>query len=111
MTDELGNVIERLEKVSHYFKSELKVGNDGDAEIYKEHLETIKSAIRLLKWQEHKDRMFHALEDEIVRCKDCENFVWNSISQNAGSCGIGIGDGRNHWHSKDWYCANGVKKE
>ena len=58
MTDELGKVIERLEKVSHYFKSELKVGNDGDAEIYTEHLETIKSAIRLLKWQGWKEQTY-----------------------------------------------------
>jgi hypothetical protein len=48
---------------------------------------------------------------ELIRCKDCENFIWNSASQNAGSCGIGIGDGRNNWHSKDWFCANGKRED
>ena len=55
--------------------------------------------------------MNSASEIELVRCKDCVNFVWDSISQNAGSCGIGIGDGRHNWHSKDWFCANGVAKD
>jgi len=50
-------------------------------------------------------------ENEIVRCKDCASFAWNSISQNAGSCMLGIGTGHNKWHSKEWFCANGVRKE
>lgn len=47
---------------------------------------------------------------EVVRCKDCVNFIWNSISQNAGSCGIGIGTPPNYRHSKDWFCANGKQE-
>ncbi len=45
-------VIERLQRVSRYFKSMLKVGYDGDAEIYREHRESVKMAIELLKEQE-----------------------------------------------------------
>ena len=48
---------------------------------------------------------------ELVRCGECENFIWNSISKNAGSCGIGIGNSPNYWHSKEWYCANGKRKD
>ena len=46
------NVIERLQRVSRYFKSMQKVGYDGDAEIYREHRESVKMAIDLLKEQE-----------------------------------------------------------
>lgn len=45
-------VISRLEKVSRYFKSMLKVGFDGDKDIYAEHRESVKMAISLLKEQE-----------------------------------------------------------
>ena len=47
----------------------------------------------------------------VVMCKDCKNFVWDSISQNAGSCGIGIGTPPNYLHSKNWFCANGEKEQ
>ena len=80
-----------------------------------------QDALKLIKKQQdiidtHKANLEETLEclvekTNVVRCKDCENFVWNSISQNAGSCGIGIGDGRNNWHSKDWFCANGKRKQ
>lgn len=55
-------VIERLQKVSHYFKSMLKVGFDGDADIYREHRESIKMAIALLKEQEAEARLLTAEE-------------------------------------------------
>ena len=50
-------VIERLQRVSHYFKSMLKVGYDGDADIYREHRESVKMAIALLKEQEDRHRL------------------------------------------------------
>ena len=43
------DVIERLKKVSRYFKSMLKVGYDGDSDVYTEHRESVKMAIELLK--------------------------------------------------------------
>ena len=77
-----------------------------------------KDALELLKEQHGRIALMKfiygdqgEIVGEIIRCKDCENFVWNSISQNAGSCGIGIGDGRNNWHSKEWFCANGKRKQ
>lgn len=50
-------VIERLQRVSNYFKSMLKVGYDGDAEIYREHRESVKMAIALLKELEDRHRL------------------------------------------------------
>ena len=47
-------VIERLQNVSHYFKSMLKVGYDGDADIYREHRESVKMATELLKEQKQQ---------------------------------------------------------
>ena len=49
---DLEKVIKRLEKVSYYFKSLLAVGWQGDADIYREHMESIKMAIALLKEQQ-----------------------------------------------------------
>ena len=45
-------VIERLGRVSYYFKSLLAVGWQGDADIYRDHMESIKMAIALLKEQQ-----------------------------------------------------------
>lgn len=75
-------VIERLQRVSHYFKSMLKVGYDGDAEIYREHRESVKMAIALLKEQEAtieilvKDITFH-------NCNNC-NRKYCKSKPNAG---------------------------
>ena len=60
MTPDPESVIKRLGKVSYYFKSLLTVGWQGDADIYREHRESVNMAIALLKEQ-----------PEIVRCKDC----------------------------------------
>ena len=49
---DLEKVIKRLEKVSYYFKSLLAVGWQGDADIYREHKESIKMAIAMLKEQQ-----------------------------------------------------------
>lgn len=59
MTDR-GKVVERLGRVSYYFKSLLAVGWQGDADTYREHRESVNMAIALLKEQ-----------PDIVRCKDC----------------------------------------
>ena len=45
-------VIERLERVSYYFKSLLAVGWQGDSDIYREHMESVKMALTMLKMQE-----------------------------------------------------------
>ena len=47
-------------------------------------------------------------QTKIVRCKDCNNFI--PCGENTGMCNLGIGTGRRHIHSKNWYCANGVAK-
>ena len=52
MTPDRESVIKRLEKVSYYFKSLLTVGWQGDADIYREHRESVNMAIALLKEQE-----------------------------------------------------------
>lgn len=59
MTDR-EQVIKRLKNVSYYFKSLLAVGWQGDADIYREHMESIKMAITLLKEQQK-------LIDDIMR--------------------------------------------
>ena len=87
-------------------------------------MKRIDNAIALLKEQEHKDRMFHALEEDwkrlkeqpqIVRCKDCKH----------GGCRTQNTDGsifrvvckkhstkRNErWMDADWFCADGERKE
>lgn len=48
---DIEKTIEGLQKVSHYFKSMLKCGFDGDADIYTGHRESVKMAIELLKEQ------------------------------------------------------------
>jgi len=52
VTPDREKVVERLEKVSYYFKSLLAVGWQGDADIYREHRESVNMAIALLKEQE-----------------------------------------------------------
>jgi hypothetical protein len=47
-------VIDRLQKVSRYFKSMMMVGYDGDLDIYREHRESVKMAIAMLKEQEKR---------------------------------------------------------
>ena len=49
-----GEVIERLQKVSRYFKTMMKVGYDGETDIYTEHRESVKMAIALLIEQKRK---------------------------------------------------------
>ena len=51
MTDR-ERIIERLSKVSYYFKSLLAVGQQSDADIYREHMESVNMAIAMLKEQE-----------------------------------------------------------
>ena len=45
-------VVEKLGRVSYYFKSLLAVGWRGDADIYREHMESVNMALALLKEQE-----------------------------------------------------------
>jgi len=88
------NVIERLEKVSRYFKSMLKVGYQGDSDVYREHRESIKMAIELLKEQESE-----WLEDSDTgqeygttwACRKCHHsihkpFVWNPYDSKMDYC-------------------------
>ena len=74
-------VIDRLQKVSSYFKSMLKVGYDGDSDIYREHRESVKMAIALLKEQEAvKPRTDDAWPSRIKTCGAC------------GTCLFTVGD-------------------
>ena len=86
-----GKVIERLGKVSYYFKSLLAVGWQGDADIYREHRESVKMAIALLKEQ-----------PDIVRCRDCK---WRS---GKGFCKHPDG-GAGNICPANWFCADGER--
>ena len=56
-------VIERLKRVSYYFKRLLAVGWQGDADIYREHRESVNMAIALLKEQDERIKLLeHQLE-------------------------------------------------
>ena len=115
MTPDRESVIKRLEKVSYYFKSLLTVGWQGDADIYREHRESVNMAIALLKEQQETISSFQgticklnaALEEqaEIVRCGECkyyrEGFCYNpNTYETTGGNTV-----------PDWYCADGKRKE
>lgn len=106
-------VIAGLQKVSGYFKSMLKVGYDGDADIYTEHRETVKKALALLKEQEEKLAMMRMIYGtdakvvgEIVRCKDCKHWQRNTEVRNFGYCYLS-----SKVRSEEWFCADGKQKE
>lgn len=105
--------VEEWEKDFKSFVNELQMPRDD----YKGIMEYIDDAISLLKEQEHKDRMFRALEDdwkrlkellkeqpEIVRCKDCKFMIEDDVFQ----CGIRAGYFPVH---EEWFCADGERKE
>lgn len=115
MTPDRESVIKRLEKVSYYFKSLLTVGWQGDADIYREHKESVNMAIALLKEQQETISSFQgticklnaALEEQpdIVRCGECkyhrEGFCYNpNTYETTGGNTV-----------PDWYCADGKRKE
>ena len=91
-----------------------------------------KALLELLKEQEHKDKMFHALEEDwkrmkeqqkIVRCKDCKHrpkepnletyesgFDLEFPEGSKCPCRC-CGDGWYSWYPEDdWFCANGERK-
>lgn len=111
----INEIIQSIEDAFDLIHSDFIGTDDFNEEEWKQEKQ---DAISVLKMQQEEIKELksfingfskHAIVP--VRCKDCKNFIWNSISQNAGSCGIGIGDGRQNWHSKDWFCANGVKTD
>ena len=83
-----------------------------------------RDALALLQEQEHKDKMFHALEDDwkrlkellkehetVVRCKDCKHYRINTVYPGTNMimkyCAkTGIAE-----NSPDWFCADGVAKD
>jgi hypothetical protein len=109
MTDR-EKVIERLGKVSYYFKSLRAVGWQGDADIYREHQESVNMAIALLKEQES--------EVAIVRCKDCiyrptvvegHHGTYYDFPHE-GKCPCQCDDDWYSWMpDDDWFCANGER--
>ena len=78
----------------------------------------------LLKEQEHRDKMFHALEDdwkrlkellkeheEVVLCKDCK-YKGNSVFREDGTEYIVCwNQGYGIQHPCVWFCADGERKE
>ena len=60
-------VIERLGRVSYYFKSLLAIGWQGNGDIYRKHMESVNMALKLLKEQgwnvltEDDDGIIHGL--------------------------------------------------
>lgn len=92
-------VIERLEKVSYYFKSLLAVGWQGDADIYREHRESVNMAIALLKKQEpvmlenqHKPygNSLNANAPWISRCPKCGKKVEGKQTRYCKYCGQAV---------------------
>ena len=91
-------VIDRLQKVSRYFKSMLKVGYDGDSDIYREHMESVKMAIVLLKEQEAKpvlsQRECKTLPNHYEKkgfCPKCHQVVeWYLNRSYCGFCGQAV---------------------
>jgi len=65
-------IIKGLEKVSYYFKSLLAVGWQGDADIYREHMETVNMALALLKEQEAIKPRVTSVEQ---RCGNCNKVI------------------------------------
>ena len=76
--------------------------------------EMYTNVVCLLKEQEHKDRMYHALEDdwkrlkellkeqgEVVRCRDCVN-RYDPINCKMYSEGMDTSD--------EWFCADGERR-
>lgn len=63
-------VIERLERVSYYFKSLLAVGWQGDSDIYREHMESVKMALTMLKMQEPRVLTLEAIQN------DCPDYIY-----------------------------------
>ena len=122
--------VEEWEKDFKSFVNELQMPRDD----YKGIMEYIDDAISLLKEQEHKDKMFRALEDdwkrlkallkeqpEIVRCRDCKHRPTQteppktygfSIEFPEGSkCPCQCDDGFYSWYpNDDWFCADGERK-
>ena len=77
-------------------------------------IDMLCNVLALLKEQEHKDRMYHALEDDwkrlkkllkeqeaVVRCKDCVN-RHDPINCKMYSEGMDTSD--------EWFCADGERK-
>ena len=76
-------------------------------------------ALALLKEQEHKDRMFHALEEDwkrlkeqpqIVRCKDCKHYRKSTRYPDTNLimdyCAINMITGKDD----NWFCADGERR-
>ena len=94
-------VIERLKRVSRYFKSMLKVGYDGDSEIYREHRKSVKMALALLKEQEAtKPKTGHWIFESAY----CE--AW---SHTCSECGKRMTTAYNTYANYCWNC--GTKME
>lgn len=92
-------VIKRLGKVSYYFKSLLAVGWQGDADTYREHMESVNMALELLKEQEP--------QSVIVKCEPSNgNILWFA---NCPKCGQGIE--RDKHKNYCGYCGQAVKWE
>ena len=95
-------VIKRLERVSYYFKSLLAVGWQGDADIYREHMETVRMAINLLEEQ-----------PEIVRCEDCKYLyhLWWLDEKNEKKCYICNKHTFTGMREEEWFCADGERRD
>ena len=111
-------VIERLQNVSHYFKSMLKVGYDGDADIYREHRESVKMAAELLKDQQKQIEQMNFIYGfvyggqvkeikELVRCKDCRHCFVDGENVRFNVCELN----HNKIQPDDWFCADGERRD
>lgn len=87
-------VVERLGRVSYYFKSLLAVGWQGDADTYREHRESVNMAIALLKEQEPKT-VLHMAKRSVIPVKALSGFcpkcnhtlIYGMNKHFCGNCG------------------------
>ena len=98
MTPDREKVVERLRRVSYYFKSLLAVGWQGDADTYREHRESVNMAIALLKEQEPEkvlsmehDPLDPGYYDLIGNCPGCNAHIEQLTNRHyCGYCGKGL---------------------
>lgn len=83
---DMEKVIERLERVSYYFKSLLAVGRQDDSDIYREHMVSVNMALALLKKQEAREPHYTTLEYlvngtvVVVHHPECPRCIENGLA-------------------------------
>ena len=69
--------------------------------------ETIRKLMAVI---EEQNERIAIQSPDVVRCGNCVNFIVSAENPNVGMCNSGIGTGKLHLHSINWFCANGEIK-